>query len=185
MQGGAITVLASCFILVLSGFYINITRNSSNESRDQTLLWFRVLSPLAVVMSLIIYFIGIGNFMLSGFLLLCGGVLFVSGLGLRWMAVRSLGDSFTVQISVHSEQQLQTSGVYRLIRHPSYTGLLMYNVGLGLIQHNWICLLVLFILPLIAVLNRIAFEEKVLKNHFNELYVRYSSRTRRLIPWVY
>ena len=112
-------------------------------------------------------------------------MLVFAGLALRWAAVLSLGSAFTVQIAILTNHSLKTDGVYKYIRHPSYTGLLLYYLGLGLAMQNWLCLLLLVAGPLIAVLNRIRLEENVLRGHFGEAYSDYVSRTGKLIPFIY
>ena len=75
-------------------------------------------------------------------------------------------------------------GPYRLIRHPSYTGLLITLLGLGFIYANWLSLLVLMGCSLLGLSYRIHVEEHVLKAHLGERYQEYMRRTKRLIPFV-
>jgi protein-S-isoprenylcysteine O-methyltransferase Ste14 len=186
METEKTVVMVFAFIIVLSGFYINLNYASAAvNKKDNTLIWFRVLSPMALVISLILYFFNYGSFKASAFTNILGGLLFFTGIIIRWIAVHTLGSSFTVQVGVKTDQKLKTDGVYRFIRHPSYTGLLMYNIGLGFLQHNWISIMILFLLPFIAVINRIVFEEKVLLNHFNCDYANYSKVTKKLIPGIF
>jgi protein-S-isoprenylcysteine O-methyltransferase Ste14 len=190
MNGQEIVVLICVWLIVFSGVYVNVTRRAAPADRtEKSLVWFRILAPLALVLSIIFYYSGIGTFpstsTSTSTLTFTGTSLFVLGMILRWIAIISLGKSFTVQVAVKADQPLKTNGVFRYIRHPSYTGLLLYNIGLGLVMQNWISLLLLFILPLIAVLNRIAFEEKILNNHFGESYSSYSAVSKKLIPWLY
>jgi protein-S-isoprenylcysteine O-methyltransferase Ste14 len=178
-------VIVFALIVVFSGFYINLNNTSAAVKKEPTLFWFRILSPMALAISLMLYFFNYGSFTASTFTNLFGGLLFISGMFIRWVAVHTLGSSFTVQVAVKTDQKLKTDGVYRFIRHPSYTGLLMYNIGLGFLQHNWISIMILFLLPFIAVINRIVFEEKVLLNHFNSDYANYSRVTKKLIPGIF
>jgi protein-S-isoprenylcysteine O-methyltransferase Ste14 len=180
-------VLAFSVIIIVSGIYINLRHKAADniQKEGNSLFWFRLLSPLALLFSLIFYFTGIASFEGSSLSYFVGILLLLSGLLLRWNAVVVLGSSFTVQVAVHDKQQLITNGVYKFIRHPSYTGLLMYNFGLGLIQQNWLSILVLSSLPMIATLNRIAYEEQVLLKHFGAQYLKYRMNTKRLIPFLY
>lgn len=194
MDRDEILVIVCLWIIVFSGVFVNITRRAApTNARENSLIWFRILSPLALILSLVFYYSEIGNivsFMGGGGSkfsapTVLGIVLFVMGMALRWTAILSLGKSFTVQVAVKQDQLLKTNGVYRYIRHPSYTGILLYMIGLGILMFNWICLLILFVLPLIAILNRIAFEEKLLSDHFGKDYADYSGKSKRLIPWLY
>lgn len=194
MDRDEILVVICLWIIVFSGVFVNITRRAApTHAGENSLVWFRILSPLALILSLVFYYSEIGN--IGSFMggagrrfsapTVIGIVLFVAGMALRWTAILSLGKSFTVQLAVKQDQQLKTNGVYRYIRHPSYTGILFYMIGLGMVMQNWICILILFMLPLIAILNRIAFEEKLLSDHFGRDYTNYTGKSKKLIPWIY
>src|SRR5690348_17282812 len=73
----------------------------------------------------------------------------IAGMLFRWTAIRTLGRFFTVDVAVHEGHAVVDSGPYRLVRHPSYTGLLLAFAGLGLAFQNWISLLAL-LLPVLA-----------------------------------
>jgi protein-S-isoprenylcysteine O-methyltransferase Ste14 len=77
------------------------------------------------------------------------------------------------------------SGPYRLLRHPSYTGILLALLGIGLALGTWLGLLAVIVLPLIGVLIRIRVEESVLIDALGQEYVSYAAETRRLIPGVW
>ena len=71
-----------------------------------------------------------------------------------------------------------------LIRHPSYTGLLITLLGYGLSLTNWLSLLVLMGCALIGFSYRIHVEEHVLQAQLGQRYQEYMRRTKRLIPFV-
>jgi len=77
-----------------------------------------------------------------------------------------------------------TSGVYGVIRHPSYLRLLISSLGWGLAFRSGIGVLLaaLLIPPLLA---RIKAEEKLLHSQFGDEYEAYCARTSRLIPGLY
>jgi protein-S-isoprenylcysteine O-methyltransferase Ste14 len=77
-----------------------------------------------------------------------------------------------------------TSGVYGVIRHPSYLGLLVNSLGWALAFRSGVGVLLtaLLIPPLLA---RIRAEEDLLRAQFASQYEAYCSRTWRLIPGVY
>ena len=109
----------------------------------------------------------------------------IFGLALRWTAVLSLGKSFSANVAIHSTQTVLKTGLYRWMRHPSYTGLLLCILAVGLHTRNWISLLVIFIPPAAALLYRIHVEEIALREHFGQEYIDYSRQTSRLIPGIY
>jgi protein-S-isoprenylcysteine O-methyltransferase Ste14 len=73
-----------------------------------------------------------------------GILLMYAGMALRLYAIKVLGRYFTTSVAVATEQTVIEVGPYRLIRHPSYTGLLITLLGLGLsLTNNWLSLLVI------------------------------------------
>jgi protein-S-isoprenylcysteine O-methyltransferase Ste14 len=77
-----------------------------------------------------------------------------------------------------------TSGVYGVIRHPSYLGLLVNALGWALAFRSGVGVLLtaLLVPPLLA---RIRAEEKLLHDQFDGEYEAYCRRTWRLIPGLY
>jgi protein-S-isoprenylcysteine O-methyltransferase Ste14 len=61
----------------------------------------------------------------------------------------------------------------------------MTLLGIGLALGNWLSVLALFGIPLLALLYRISVEEKTLLEHYGEEYREYRERTKRLIPGIY
>jgi protein-S-isoprenylcysteine O-methyltransferase Ste14 len=112
-------------------------------------------------------------------------VMLAFGLAVRWAAVFSLGASFSTNVAIHSAQKLRTTGLFRWVRHPSYTGMLIIFTAVGLYERNWLSLAVLIVFPTAALLYRIHVEEVALTEAFGQSYIEYQRKTRRLIPLVY
>ncbi len=110
--------------------------------------------------------------------------LLVGGLVLRWIAIATLGRFFTANIAIHEGQRVITGGPYRFVRHPSYTGLLLALLGLGVFFGNWLSVIILVVPVTFAVIHRIRLEEAVLVRTLGPAYSEYCSRTKRLIPGV-
>jgi protein-S-isoprenylcysteine O-methyltransferase Ste14 len=96
-----------------------------------------------------------------------------------------LGRFFTVDVRVHANQTIVDSGPYRWVRHPSYTGLIMFNVGLGLALSNWAALAVMLLLPTGGLIVRIRLEERALVAQLGDDYRRFAGTRRRLLPGVW
>jgi protein-S-isoprenylcysteine O-methyltransferase Ste14 len=88
-------------------------------------------------------------------------------------------------VAVRTGQKLQRSGLYALVRHPSYLGLELILLAYALHSRTWACFAVFFVPPTLAVLYRIHVEETALRLAFGADYDDYSRRTRRLIPGIY
>jgi protein-S-isoprenylcysteine O-methyltransferase Ste14 len=99
--------------------------------------------------------------------------------------VWTLGASFRTSVEVDADQPVVTRGPYRCVRHPSYTGLLLIVVGLGLAGHTWPGLVVCVLFPLSAMLQRIHVEETELVEVIGVPYLAYRLHTKRLIPGLW
>lgn len=114
----------------------------------------------------------------------CVGLL-AGALALRWAAVLTLGRSFSANVAIHATQSLHKTGLYSIVRHPSYTGLLLILVAVGLHKRNWAAFAIIMIPTAVAMLYRIHIEEAALRGAFGTEYVNYSSATKRLVPGIY
>ncbi|MGP8253147.1 MAG: methyltransferase family protein [Terracidiphilus sp.] len=112
-------------------------------------------------------------------------VLIVLGLVVRVIAIATLGKAFSANVAIRSTQTLQRSGLYSVVRHPSYLGMEIIFLAVGVWGHNWGSLAVMIALPTTAVLYRIHVEEIALRSAFGTEYDDYAKTTKRLIPWVY
>jgi len=113
-----------------------------------------------------------------------GVALVAAGGALRIWPVFVLGHRFSGLVAIQPEHTLVTNRIYRVIRHPSYLGLLINSLGWSLAFRSGIGVLLtaLLIPPLLARINA---EENLLHSHFGDGYNAYRSRTWRLIPWIY
>jgi protein-S-isoprenylcysteine O-methyltransferase Ste14 len=113
-----------------------------------------------------------------------GVVLFAAGSALRIWPVFVLGRRFSGLVAIQPGHTLVTGGIYGVIRHPSYLGLLVGSLGWALAFRSalGVLLTALLIPPLVA---RIGAEERLLRMQFGDEYDAYRSRTSRLIPGIY
>jgi protein-S-isoprenylcysteine O-methyltransferase Ste14 len=121
----------------------------------------------------------------TGWINSLGLVLIICGMIIRFIAIRTLGKYFTVDLAVQNNHRLIKKGLYKYIRHPSYTGSLLSFLGLGLSLNNWVSLIVILIPVLVSFIYRIHIEEKLLLEQMGTEYSNYKNNTKRLIPMVY
>lgn len=117
--------------------------------------------------------------------LACGLAVMWAGLALRTWSILSLGGQFRAIVVIQRDHRLVTTGPYRYVRHPSYTGALVAALGFGIALGHWTSVLVLVVGWAIGVAYRIRVEEAALSEAFGPEYEAYRSRTRRLVPWLY
>ena len=104
-------------------------------------------------------------------LCLAGGVMVLAGACLRCLAIRQLGEGFT-NTSRPATTVLCRDGIYRWLRHPAETGLLLIAAGFPLALGAWQAMLV--VMPVLALLSliRIRCEERGLAKAFPDAYGR-------------
>ena len=114
-----------------------------------------------------------------------GLVLMAGGIALRQWAILTLGRFFTVDGRVHPDQTVVDRGPYRWVRHPSYTGLVVFFVGVGLALTSWASLIVLAGAPAAGLVVRIRSEERTLLAALGDDYRRFAATRRRLFPGIW
>jgi protein-S-isoprenylcysteine O-methyltransferase Ste14 len=113
-----------------------------------------------------------------------GLVLFVAGAALRVGAIAVLKHRFSGLVAIQPDHELATGGLYRVIRHPGYLGLLLWLAGWCLVFRSGAGLIVTgsLVIPLITRINA---EEALLVSEFGKAYDRYRRGTWRLLPYIY
>jgi protein-S-isoprenylcysteine O-methyltransferase Ste14 len=129
-------------------------------------------------------------FALSGIALLPSWVFYLGiaviilGTVVRQWSIAVLGRFFSPTIGVQEGQKVVDRGPYRLVRHPSYTGVLLTMVGGGLAFQSWAAILVMLLIFGLAYGYRMYAEEKVLTLELGDEYIEYMKRTKRLFPYI-
>jgi len=110
-----------------------------------------------------------------------GAVLAVGSLPLLvWVHV-ALGRHWSTNLQFKESHNLITSGPYRWVRHPMYTALFSFFVGLGLLSAN-VSMTGMVVVAIVVVAARIPKEEAMMVKQFGEVYQTYMQRTGRLLP---
>lgn len=114
----------------------------------------------------------------------CGMVVTGAGITLRQWAIASLGPHFVGHVTVQPGQTVVSSGPYRWLRHPSYTGQWLEMVGVGLSTGNVLSLGICAVLPLVGISARITGEERELAAGLPG-YTEFMQRRARLVPHIW
>ncbi len=118
----------------------------------------------------------------SPILQVVGLILFASGLGLAVWARIYLGRNWGMPMTERAEPELVTSGPYRFVRHPIYSGLPLALLGTALAT-NLYWLIALLILGGYFTYSATV-EERLMTTSFPADYAGYKAHTKMLIPFV-
>ena len=194
---GWVYIILAISITVISR-YLMIRRNpglfaerSQALSREDTKGWDKILSPTLALGPLVIIVIAGLDYRLdwspafSVWVELLGLVLLIIGyLFATWAMLVNAYFSSAVRIQTDRGQQVVTNGPYRIVRHPSYLGLLLGNVGTSLVLSSLWSLIPTAILTIVIIV-RTALEDATLQNELPG-YRDYAQKTRyRLIPGLW
>ena len=153
---------------------------------DRSSLKLLKAATLAVPVGVAVGFTEVGRVQTRGDLLGAVGLaLMGAGMAVRWAAIHTLGRYFTRSVAVFEDHRLVRGGLYRHMRHPSYTGYLLGDLGLGLALSNWLSTLVIMVPTAATMAYRIRVEERALLESFGDEYLEYARSTKRLIPKVF
>jgi len=160
---------------------------SAGEREDRGNRW--VLAAFSIIAVLMAFFSSytdrIGFWTLDGDGMRWAGVVIclVGGV-LRIWPVYVLGKRFSGLVAIQPGHKLETHGIYRVIRNPSYLGLLITSLGWVLAFRSGVGVLLAasLLVPLVA---RIRAEERLLRSQFGAQYEAYCAHTWRLLPGIY
>jgi protein-S-isoprenylcysteine O-methyltransferase Ste14 len=112
-----------------------------------------------------------------------GLIMFSTGAALQLVAQHTLGRQYSMYVALRNGHQLIQTGVYRLIRHPIYLGLILNMVGVSLTFRS------LLAIPLLVIVAaflawRIRQEDAMLNQEFGADFARYRHVTRRFFPYL-
>jgi protein-S-isoprenylcysteine O-methyltransferase Ste14 len=117
--------------------------------------------------------------------LFAGVTCFVIGLWLFYWSHADLGANWSITLEVREQHRLITTGVYRRIRHPMYSALVLYSVGQALVVPNWVAGPSNLIALAVVLALRVRAEEQMMVQEFGDEYAAYTARTKRLVPRVW
>jgi len=103
---------------------------------------------------------------------------------LRLAPVFVLGRRFSGLVAIQPDHALVTDGLYGVVRHPSYVGLLLTCVGWSLAFRSVVGLIITGAIAAVLV-ARMNAEERLLAETFGTDYEAYRARTWRLVPYIY
>ncbi|HOZ40850.1 MAG TPA: isoprenylcysteine carboxylmethyltransferase family protein [Flavobacteriales bacterium] len=177
---------AFCTMLFLTQPALSVQESKEHKDTDGWTIWLIIgVSGAGQILSLVDWAYRQGApYMLdawtgSGILLLTFGTAF------RLWAINTLKNNFAATVQIKQGQQLITSGPYRWLRHPSYTGAWIAMIGAALLMHSYLGLVLMGPGMLLVYMQRIAVEERTLEQAFGQAYTNMKMNTQRLVPGVW
>ncbi len=161
---------------------VAMSRKTPLETGLLVLAWVGFVVPLIWVASPVFVF---AEYPLHMGPLVAGVVCAVIGLWLFHRSHADLGTNWSITLEVREQHRLVTQGVYRRIRHPMYSALVLYSVGQALVIPNWVAGPANLIAFAVLFALRVRAEERMMVEQFGDEYATYADRTKRLVPGVW
>lgn len=95
----------------------------------------------------------------------------------------TLGKNWSLSVQEKKSHELIQHGIYKLVRHPIYTGLLLLFIGNTLIVGDYRGIIAVIIV-FVSFWFKLKKEEKLLTEAFGKMYIDYSAKTKALIPFI-
>jgi protein-S-isoprenylcysteine O-methyltransferase Ste14 len=113
-----------------------------------------------------------------------GFVILATGVALRLGPMLELGRRFVSVVALQPGHSLHTRGFYAVVRHPSYLGIVLMDLGFAGVFRSTVALL---LMPMVFWMfkRRMDVEEAFMVENFGAEYRDYMGRTARLLPGVY
>jgi protein-S-isoprenylcysteine O-methyltransferase Ste14 len=114
---------------------------------------------------------------------LLGDAMALAGLAVMLWARVTLGRNWSGGVVLKEDHELVTSGPYRFVRHPIYSGLLLLLLGWAVWRGRTVGFVGLAVLLVLFWIKARA-EEQLMIQHFGDAYRSYKARVKALIPYV-
>lgn len=187
------------FILTWIVFAFGVKRDVKGDGAASMRYRYFLLRFVAIaVITFVILYIGKGTVhspKLGSAIL--GGDIFTPPLALGWIAavLTILGVAFAIWARMHlgrnwspapaikENHELVTSGPYRFVRHPIYTGMIFTTLGLALAGS--VFGISVFVFSCLLFISRMSKEERIMLGLFPNKYPDYQAQTKKLIPFLW
>lgn len=169
-------------ILYMTITAISVKRDTKSHLVQSFILLFAIIASFLLPHLPIFRFLNFvpGNPVLSNI----GVIICVAGMAFQVWARRRLGRNWSQTVAIKEDHELVTSGPYRYVRHPMYSGGLIACLGSAMVCGGgaWIFL---FVILGGLFLWRVGAEDKLMARQFPKEFPDYKKRTKKLIPFVW
>lgn len=112
-------------------------------------------------------------------------LLMAGAVGLFLWSSRTMGRNWSIVARTRADHELVQTGPFATIRHPIYTAMFLFMLALALAFGHARQLLIAMPVFALGTWRRIAFEERLLHDHFGAAYDAYAARVKRFVPGVF
>ena len=112
-----------------------------------------------------------------------GLVFCIFGAAIACWSRYKLGGNWSLSVQKKENHELIQNGLYKIVRHPIYTGFLLLFIGNALIVGDYRAIIAVVIV-FISFWFKLTKEEKILTESFGSQYIEYRNRTKALIPYI-
>lgn len=112
-----------------------------------------------------------------------GLALFVVSVVVRLTAIRALGQFWSLHLEIRDEHPLVTTGIYRYMRHPAYSAIMLEIISIPLVGNAYVTLVVALCLYAPLLLVRWVREEQEMVRKFGQQYEQYRKEVPAFFPW--
>lgn len=181
-----LTLAFFCTVLFATQPPLSVKDSRAHKGTDGWTTWLIIgVSGFGQIFSLVEWAYFRGSPQLFDAWAISGLALLTFGTAFRLWAIRTLDRAFSATVQIKVGQQLVTSGPYRWLRHPSYTGALLAMIGAALLMHSYFGLVLMGPGMLLVYMRRIAVEESALERWFGDQYRALQMVTKRLVPFIW
>ena len=150
---------------------------------ENTLILIVVAGSLLIpVLYLFTPVLGFADYRLPRFAPWFGAPIMLVSLWLFWRSHADLGLNWSVTLELRKDHELIKHGVYRLIRHPMYASIWLWDIAQVLLLQNWLAGWAAIVSFAFLYFVRMPREERMMCEFFGQQYEEYMRQTGRLIP---
>jgi protein-S-isoprenylcysteine O-methyltransferase Ste14 len=180
-----IIIIVANILVWLTQPTFNAEETKANQSKDKNSIFLIVGMLFPSLLIPILIWAYTYTEQQQNTLSISGIILIVTGIIFRIWSIYTLGKNFTAAVMFKEKHQLITTGPYRFLRHPSYTGAFFAIIGCAFLLETYLGALIAAACMFTAYYFRITAEEKALVDFFGNDYKELQKRTYKMIPFIW
>jgi protein-S-isoprenylcysteine O-methyltransferase Ste14 len=181
-------VVAAIILVLWVAFWIYWLAAAAGGVKSGRTRWGRFAGGRIVIVLVVLFLVRVKGFKgdtitKDPWLQAIGLALFLAGLALAIWARLSLGHNWGMPMSEKVDPELVTTGPYRRVRHPIYSGILLAAMGTA-VAVSWFWLIAVAVLGAFFIYSAIM-EERYMSTRLPDSYPEYKHSTKMLVPFIF